>query len=162
VNAGSEYARLISDQLAEERDRKKSLEQRGTAVVTTVSALTSLLLGLGALVTKSASFSLPEQARPFVVWALISFVVAAVLAVATNLPVGYREPDIPGLRRLVTPENWGDNQDTGSISVADVQVTIIESARKANGRKALLLVAALSAEVVAVALLGRAVWLILS
>lgn len=162
MNAGDAYRRLISDQLAEQRDRKKSLEQRGTAVITTASVLTSLLLGLGAIAGRSNTVALPGCARAFVALALTLFVISAGLAVGTNWPRSYDEPTVDALRELLSPEEWGDHPDTGAMSVAAVEVDIIKRAREVNGRKAVVLMSAMIAQLAAVALLAVAVWLVLS
>jgi hypothetical protein len=51
TRAGDAYSRLIDDQANQERDRKASLESRGVTVVTTSSALATLLFALTAGLT---------------------------------------------------------------------------------------------------------------
>ena len=160
MSSGGGYSQLISDQLVEERDRKKSLEQRGNAVITTSSVIASLLLGLGAIA--GDSFVLSARARPFVLWALVAFVVSAILAVGTSWPFGYTEATVSGLRNLVTEERWRDDAETVFASTASLEIDILEQARKRNGVKAFLLVFAIGFQVLAVGLTAIAVWRVLS
>jgi hypothetical protein len=136
VKAGDAYRRLISEQLVEQRDRKKSLEQRGIAVITTASILTSLLLGIGAFAGGSDTFTLPASSRWFVELALVFFVLSAALAIWTNWPRAYDEPSNTALRELATREKWMESADTGAMNSAAVEVNIITRARKVNGQKA--------------------------
>lgn len=160
MTSGGGYGQLISDQLGEERDRKKSLEQRGNAVITTSSVIASLLLGLGAIA--GDSFVLTPKARPFVLWALVAFVVSAILAVGTSLPFGYREATASGLRKLVTKERWRDDAETVAASTASLEIDILQRARKWNRVKAFLLIFAIGSQVLAVGLTSVAVWRVLS
>lgn len=162
MKAGDAYRRLISEQLVEQRDRKKSLEQRGVAVITTASVLASLLLGIGALAGGSDTFTLPDSSRPFVGLALVLFVLSGSLAIGTNWPRSYEEPTNEALRKLATPEEWMESDDTGAMNSAAVEVVIIARAREVNGQKAMMLIGAMIAQLVAVLLFGWAVWLILS
>jgi hypothetical protein len=160
VSSGRGYGQLISEQLIEERDRKKTLEQRGNAVITTSSVIASLLLGLGAIA--GDSFVLTPNARPFVLWALVAFVVSAFLAVGTSMPFRYTEATVPGLRKLVTKERWRDDAETVAASTASLEIDILQQARSWNRVKAFLLMFAIGSQVLAVGLTAMAVWRVLS
>src|SRR5215207_5830795 len=81
------YAKYIDEQTAAQEARKTSLEQRGLAVITTSGALVTLLFGLTALsVRPDSRFVIPDVAAALLVVALAFFVLAALLAIVTNLP----------------------------------------------------------------------------
>lgn len=131
------------------------------AVITTASVLTTLLLGIGALAGDSDTLTSHDSAPLFVELALVFFVLSAALAIGTNWPRSYDEPNNEALRELATPEAWMESADTGAMSTAAAQVAIITRAREVNGQKAGMLIGAMFAQLVAVLLLGWAVWLIL-
>lgn len=151
--AGEFYGQLITDQLAEERSRKGSLEARGIAVITTSGTLVTLLFGLTAGLTASTSFKLPDDSRLPLLLSLIAFVITAVLGLVTNLPLKYREPTARGLDRLVDEEVWTSEGVIGQLRVAGAQVHLIAAARAANNLKVKLLIWAIVSELVAVAFL---------
>jgi hypothetical protein len=158
VTAGSFYSELISKQLVEERERKRSLEQRGLAVITTASVLVSLLLGVVAIRPDAAKVELSERAADFVGWALLSFVAAGILAVLTNLPLRYREPGVKSLAALFVKTTWEAEPSVGEASVAKVELEVLSQARRTNCWKTWLLVAAMTFEIGAIALLALALW----
>lgn len=156
-DAGSEYAKLIQEQLDEERKVKASLERRGITVVTTSGTLVTLLFGLVAVVTKASDFEVTTGARWFIYVALGLFVAAAVCALATNFPQKYEEADPDELQRLITEDYWQTSQGVGSRRSSELRVKVLRSARAAHTTKACLLRWALGIEVVAAGALAIAV-----
>jgi hypothetical protein len=156
TRAGDAYSRLIDDQVAQERDRKASLESRGVNVVTTAGALATLLFALTAGLTTAAGFRLPGSAKLPLVLALSAFVVAAGLGLATNVPLRYRGPTSAALGNLCNPNYWDGAAALGQRRVAEVQVSL-QSARDANAYKVVLLLAAIGCELVAIGFLAWAV-----
>jgi hypothetical protein len=157
AQAGLAYSQLIADQLAEERDRKSTLEARGITVITTSGTLATLLFGLTAGLTVATSFKLPSAARLPLLLALIAFVVAAMCGLATNMPLIYREATSRGLAKLVDARYWTGPATVGQLRVAAAQVTLITAARSANNLKVRLLIAAVAAELLAIVFLSWAV-----
>jgi hypothetical protein len=155
--AGDEYAKLIAEQLGEERTTKTSLEQRGITVVTTSGTLVTLLFGLVAIVTKDARFRLDDLGRAGLFGALSLFVLAAVAALSTNFPQKYQEVEPDELSRLVTEQFWNADQGLGSRRASEVRVAVLTSARAANAEKARLVRWAIGLEVAAVASLSYGV-----
>jgi hypothetical protein len=162
VGAGgsSIYHAFIKEQLAEQVARKNSLEQRGIAVITTSGTLASLLLGFAALVTASEDFSLSSTAQVLVVAAAISFAVAALAAVATNVPLLYASVQAEQMRALVHYK-WADEQAMAEQRTAATLVKLIDTAKRLNRIKGWLLFAAIGLEALAVVLLAVAVVVIL-
>jgi hypothetical protein len=151
--AGTAYAQLIADQLAEERGRKASLEARGVTVITTSGTLATLLFALAAGLTSASKFRLPQAARLPLVLALCAFSVAAVLALLANIPLRYKEPTPRGLARLVAARFWAATPDVGQLRVAEAQVIALAAARAANRLKMWLLLSAICSEILAVFIL---------
>jgi hypothetical protein len=156
-NSGAAYSQLIWDQLAEERSRKASLEARGVTVITTSSALATLLFALTAGLTTASSFKLPGPARFPLMLALCAFATAAVLGLITNIPLRYREPTASGLAKLVDANFWTASPEIGQLRVASAQVTTLAVARSANGLKVRLLLGAVFFELLAVIFLTWAI-----
>jgi hypothetical protein len=155
------YADYIKEQLDAQEARKVSIEQRGLAVITTSGVLVTLLFGLTALSVRGGNeFVIPDGATAFLIAALILFVLAALSAIATNLPRSYEGPTVAGLRGAVT-DRWGDTEAVASEMVSLTRLKALESAKTNNDRKGLALVAAMVCEIAAVALVGAAVGVVL-
>jgi hypothetical protein len=157
ARAGDAYSRLIDDQVNQERDRKASLESRGVTVVTTSSALATLLFALTAGLTTAASFKLPGSAKLPLILALATFVLAAVLGLATNIPLRYRGPTAEALGNLCNPNYWDGAAALGQRRVAEAQVRGLQYARDANAYKVVLLLSAIGCELAAAGILAWAI-----
>jgi hypothetical protein len=164
--ASTVYGEYIKDELARQDVRQSSFEQRGIAVITTAGTLVTLLFGLAALSTSSAKGNpLHHEESAWLAVALVLFFIAAILALATNFPIGYKgpgtpdpkKPDEPSIATLLnaTPEN---SPADAIFAVADVRLTILTSAQKKNGLKGKFLFAALLAEVFAVVCVAVAIF----
>jgi hypothetical protein len=164
--ATSVYGEYLKDEIARQDARQSSFEQRGIAVVTTAGTLVTLLFGLAALSTSSAKGNpLDHEESVFLAVALVLFFAAGLLALLTNIPLGYAGPDLPDAEKPEKPSFASrlnaDPEDSYSgalYAVADVRLTILASAQKQNGRKGKLLFAALIAEVAAVACVAVAIF----
>ena len=155
------YADYIKEQLEAQEARKVSLEQRGLAVITTSGALVTLLFGLTALTVRRAStFVIPDSSAALLVAALVFFVLAALLAIVTNLPRSYEGVTVDALRKAVK-ERWEDSEAVASEMVALTRLKMLASARSNNDLKGRALVAAMACEILAVALVGAAVGFVL-
>ena len=150
------YADYIREQLAGQEARKTSLEQRGLSVVTTSGALVTLLFGLTTLAVERESFTLPGASRALLVGALVFFVVAAVAAIVTNMPLFY-EGVTPNALRSAVKERWDDSEAVATQMTSLTRIKVLESSRRRNNIKAIALFAGMVSEIVAVALVGAAV-----
>jgi hypothetical protein len=157
VRAGTAIGQLIEEQLAEERERKASLEARGISVITTSGVLVTLLLGFGALVGGDDDLVLPALAEVAVVGGLVGFVAAAVAGLYSNSPVEYDEAEAEDLRTWLQPQLWEAESVAGELRAAEARVAVLVAARRVNDRKALVLAGAIASEVVAIVLLAVAV-----
>src|SRR5687768_14912028 len=102
-HSGVAYDKLINEQLEEERDRKKTLESKGAAVLTTSAALTTLLFGLAALITGVEGYTLPSDAEDPLFVSFVAFAIAAGLGLAATWPMKYIEARPGDLRTLTEP-----------------------------------------------------------
>jgi hypothetical protein len=152
----------LTDQLARQDARKASVEQRGLAVITTSGALVTLLFGLAALSTKSAAtFTLPTSASSLLAVAILLFVIAAVTAILTNVPIDYQEFEAePFGKRINAALAAPRSQVEGNA--AKTNRKILANAQAQNDLKAKLLLIAMAIEVAAVALVGAAVGIVLN
>ncbi len=157
TDAGRAYGQLIADQLMEERSRKASLEARGVAVITTSTALATLLFALTAGLTATSKFKLPVSAKLPLLLTLVTFVFSAAFSLAANLPLRYREPTPAGLAKLVNSDYWKAPVEIGEIRVAEAQVASIAAARSANNLKVMLIVGAIFFELLAIPFLAWAI-----
>jgi hypothetical protein len=156
------YGAFVDAELRAQDARKASFEQRGLAVVTTSGVLVTLLLALAGLSTRSeATFVLPHSAQMWLAAALLAFVLAATTALATNFPLRYEAVTADDLESRLR------EKPIRPVARAerDVALTRVKALRDAKGKnrtKGMLLFAALAFEVVAVGLVGVAVWIVIA
>lgn len=157
------YQDLLTGLLAEERERKKSIEARGMSVVTSSGTLATLLFGLAALVTGSEGFELPATSRQLLVASVVFFALAGILGIFTNKPLLYAEPGTDWLKKVIEPGVWdGTTSVLAARRAAEARVSTIKSFRDKNKQKVRLLTAAITLQVVAVTSLALAVLLVFS
>jgi hypothetical protein len=159
--ASAAVVKFLEAQLAEERATKKSLEERALSVITTSGGITTLLLALGALVTDSDTFELPDAARFLLVLALAAFVAAAILALIVNAPATYAEVTTDSLDAIVTPEAMNAPAVEADQQLSAAQVGVIKASRAKNADKANLLRRAVLVEIAGIACVAAAVVIIL-
>jgi hypothetical protein len=152
--AYSEFLRSLVDT---EVSRKSSLEQRGIAVITTSGTLATLLYGLTAVVTSSKTLNLPVGAVGWLVASSIVFVLAAMTGVVVNIPLFYGEVE---LTEEVLRGAWEDSAPDAQAAIANVRISQLTVARRANGIKAWILTISVSLEVVAVGVLSASLFYI--
>lgn len=145
----------IQQNLADELDRRKSLEQRGVAVVTASAAFVTLIFAITAHAVFSTSAVFRDSERASLTAALAFFAVSALAGVLTNSIAQGQVEDArslaPYYRRIETATSI-DEEDRNIIS--DALISIVESAYKSNQKKAKQLLLAIRLQIVALALLG--------
>jgi multisubunit Na+/H+ antiporter MnhB subunit len=161
-SAGDVISGLITDQLAQERALKASLEQRGFAVITTAGALVTLLFAISSVVWKPQASSLPGVAKAMFLVALVLFLIAAVFGLATNWPTRYSAISDEELqKRIQDRETWLDSAAAGAQTVGLTLMRLLVEMRDKNQRKARLLSAGMWTEVAAGGALALALGLML-
>jgi hypothetical protein len=165
--ASVEYARLIEEQLAEERSTKLSLEGRGITVITTSGTMVGVLFALLAF-ANAAQVALSGIAQWLIAAAVILLVGSAVLGLRVNRPRTYDEMDPGSMESILLGADgeWGpdldESRDEGVRRVAQLHLEVLKNARQANGEKAKLLIRAQGGEVFGIVLLGIAILVVLA
>lgn len=147
------YAEFTQDQLTAEETRRTSLEQRGLAVITSSGVLATLGFGSLALFKQRDAVPMPGPSVYLLVGSAVALLVAAILALVTNAPLRHRAINPPAMARTMR-EHWMDDEATAQARVTSTRARLLATARGANDLKALLLLAAMTAEVLGVALLA--------
>lgn len=155
-SAGEVFADFVKDQLEQEDKRRASLETRGVGVITVSGTLVTLLFGISAVVTKNAAFTAPAEVRQRLSWALLAFAVSSVIAIGTTMPLATQIVDATRLGPEIQ-HRWGSTLDAAQKKITGTRVADLTSAQRVNTIKSLLLMTAVSAQVVAVLLLAWSV-----
>lgn len=138
-------------------DRKESIERRGLSVITTSGTIVTLLLGLVTILSKADGFTLVKQVRGPLYVSLVLFATAAVLGLATNVPLPwYGNVDDDAIVRQLNrkPVELAGN---AQLRLALANMEIFKRARRMNGIKARLLIGAMAVEVAGAVALAIAV-----
>ena len=153
--AGDLYADVVQKQLADEDQRKGSIEQRGAAVVTTSGVLIALLFGFAGFTTTAPGFRAAGATGLLLAFALVAFLIAAVLGILSNWLLNYPVMSHAALTALI---NQSDKPyPPARYRVSEARIAILTGARQQNTRKALALTGAQSFQVLALVLAGLAV-----
>jgi hypothetical protein len=159
-SATKTYGDYVAEQIKRQDERKSSIQASGLAVITTSGALATLLLALAAASkknqTSTGTFVLPDASQSLLKWAVIAFGLAALGAVLTNFPVWLQWADPDGLKRVLSNEE--KTAADAEWDVAENRLAILASLQKWNDRKGIVLFLAMVAELVAIVLIGLAVW----
>ena len=154
------YVAFVKELLEAEEKRNAALETRSIAVVTTSGALVTLLLALGAWITRVQTAVIEQTALTLAFVSALLFVLAALLAIGGNAPwkVWAITPTSLSTElwaRWLTP---GDRPDE---KVTATRLKQWESARKLSSKKANLLAGAVTAQALAVLVLTVALGIVL-
>jgi len=152
------FADFVDSLLSEQEDRKRSLEQRGAAVITSSGVLASLLFALVALVTGADGYVLPTDAEAPLVVALVLFSLAGVGGVASNIPVPYKGVDAKDFLSIVENQ-WNTYTESEALQMATVtRAKQFSGAKSWNQAKAWAVLVAQALEVLAVGTLALAIF----
>jgi hypothetical protein len=146
------YHALLTDQLADERAKKNSLEQRGIAVISTSGTLVTITLGFVALATRAQTYVLGATVVVLLVVALAGLVLAAATGLVVNLPARLPVVDAGELAAAS-----GDDDLETVRAEHEVLAHVLTDLRQVNRRRAQILFAALLVEVTALAVMAVAV-----
>jgi hypothetical protein len=159
MTAPDVYAEYIKSLADAEDARKSSLEQRGAGVATTSSALATLLFALIGVVTAASNFSLPTSSHGYLVAAIALFAVAVALGILANIPLLYAKAK-PTAEQLA--KVWGYGEPEAQLYIIATRLKILQSARRSNTLKGLLVLAAAIIQLAALVVLVFAVLAILA
>jgi hypothetical protein len=158
--AGSVLSQMIREQLAQERHRKDSLEQRGIAVITSSGVLVALLLGIAGITVKDQLTALPDVAKWSAGLALALFAGSAIFGLWANWAYKIDEPNLQQAEDLVNT-HWMEAAPDAERFVAQSYLTSVASYRAQGNKKANSLLVALILEATAIIALAVAVGAIL-
>lgn len=153
---------LLVDQLADERAKKASLEQRGVAVISTSGALVTITLGFVALATRDGSPRLQSTVVLLLLTALAGLVAASAAGLLVNLPARTPVVDAGDLADIATGAAWETSDLDSSRTEYQLQARILIGLRDVNQTRARVLFLALLLEVLALVLMTTSVVLTLS
>jgi hypothetical protein len=160
--AGKIYEQLAASVVATEFDRKKTLEGRGTAILTTSGSLLTLIFGLTVVVSGKGARFQNHWAVVLLMASLVAFVVSAVVAIfIATYGSKYTLPAQSWLETLTENEAWEDTtehaEDDARRTWVKRQINTTVSLRKGNNRKAKAVTWSLAAQVLAITLLALSV-----
>jgi hypothetical protein len=148
------YGEFVASELSDAVSSSQETSRRALTVVTTAGVLVTLMstaIGIAAANREDAYF--PESASSPLTRAIVWFIVAAILALITQLPLVVTYASVKSLRALVR-EHWDDDESEAGQQVADARVNMLRTQRWMNGARSWLLILAILAEVVAIAYTG--------
>jgi hypothetical protein len=160
--AGPVIAELIAKELDNARSSIASVQSRGLAVVTTSGTLVTLLFGFSAFVTKAQNYTLPSAAKLPLYLAAGLFVLAAVAGIVTNAPWWRKTIDVNELDNLIADPLWGADAESAAKRVAEARLTVVKSLRSANTVIAWILLGGIVLEILAIAAVTWAVFVLIS
>lgn len=164
AEAVSRLASYVKTQVERQDARKASLEARGAAVITTAGALVTLLFGVATLSLRDGDkVHLTAGSAGLMATALVLLILAALTAILANVPLPYEEASVEKLRSALRTKAASElTTFEAERRSAMNDLDVLRSAKDLNGGKARLLVWAFFLEVIAVALLGIAVGILIS
>jgi hypothetical protein len=152
--AEARHHSLLLEQLADERTKKGSLEQRGLAVISTAGTLVAIILGFVALATRNPSSSLPGTAALLLLIALLVLVIASAAGLLVNLPARTPIVDAEGLVAMADHADWNRPDPETARTEYRLQGQMLIALRKVNRVRARVLISALLLEVLALTLMA--------
>lgn len=149
---GETYAKFIEAELKTEMERRASLDARGLGIVTSSTALITLMFSLSVLITgKDYTFGVLGQGG--VVVSLLLFIVAGVLGIAANQAREYEVTHEDTLYEMLGA-HWTDDEVDARNTCAYRNVVSIQSLRRGNESKAEQITWALFFQVAAITALA--------
>jgi hypothetical protein len=140
------------EQLESQRERKRSLEQRGQASVAVSGGLVTLLLAFSDVKIFDPTASVATSR--WVTLAIGLLVFGALAGVYVTAPSDYAEASVAGMRQLVDLDRWKEPVEKGEMKVADNLLDMIDEAKRANGTKAWVLIGAVGLQVLGVCVMA--------
>lgn len=148
------YQKLLLDQLADERAKKTSLDQRGIAVISTAGTLVTVTLGFVALASHGGTNPLPPIAMLFLISALGLLVGASTCGLLINLPARSPIVDAQELAEIATQHDQHITQSDSDRDEYHTLARLLIELRKVTKNRARVLFLALLLEVLALILMA--------
>lgn len=157
--AGAIYQAITDKLLAAEFERRKSLEGRAAALVTSSGAVLALIFGLCVLVTGKDLVYSSSLGILFLIASMIAFLTSAVLAIVVQVQgFEYKVMSDDALKSLARDNTeWARRADDATRAWVSKQVSTICSMRAGNTRKQKQVERSLWVQVSAIGLLAASV-----
>jgi hypothetical protein len=134
--AGLVFAEYVTGELRVERERRAALDQRGTTIVTSSSALVTLLSGIAAFAALKEGNPKPSLLTIVLFSATLAlFTAAAFCGLFANVSRGFSFLPASNLLRLRDDNPWDQPADDGRRLLYRFQVEQLETLRSGNERK---------------------------
>jgi hypothetical protein len=148
----------LQQNFADEVDRRRSLEQRGVAVVTASAAFVTLVFAITAHAVFSTSAIFRDSERASLTAALGFFALSALAGVLTNSVTSGQVEDAetlaPYYRRIETAGSINESLKADRDVISDALISIFQVTYKSNNKKAKQLLWAIWLQIVALFFLG--------
>jgi hypothetical protein len=145
---------LLADQLADERAKKTSLEQRGIAVISTSGVLVAVAFGFQALAWQERPAALEPAAIGLLLVAFGCLVSASVAGLTINLPVRLPVVDAAELVQQSMRADWYVSSTDSAQGDYQHGALLLAGLRKVNRVRARTLFAALLLETLALIMMA--------
>lgn len=155
MSSAEVYATYVSDCVLAEVEHRRSLEQRGGALITVSGALTSALFALLAIVDMKGHPALTTDVKALLYAAVLTFAASAALAIGAASPLRTGQLDVVAARREFR-DRWTDDGNSARAKVLSTQLEELADLEKTNFTKARLLLAGLCAQALAAVCLSVA------
>jgi hypothetical protein len=131
---GPLYAELIRESLAQERDRKDSLERRGASLIPLAGLMATVIFALTSFSTVALQ-PLSATDKAVVACAAAAFIVTALFGILVNQTMEYHEPTADSLERSVQEKFWTRQASIADQQLALTRVRMLRAARANNDQK---------------------------
>ena len=156
--AGKIYEQVTAAVVASEFDRKKTLEGRGSTLVTASASLLTLTFGVIFVVTGKDYLFKSGWAVGLLLASLAAFLVSAVIAVFVAVEgTEYAVIADETLDALTTGDKWNKTEDNARLMWVRRQVDTAKSLRESNNKNVTRVAWSLWIQVLAIALLAGSV-----
>ena len=156
--AGKIYEQVTAAVVASEFDRKKTLEGRGSTLVTASASLLTLTFGVIFVVTGKDYLFKSGWAVGLLLASLAAFLVSAVIAVFVAVEgTEYAVIADETLDALTTEDKWNKTEDNARLMWVRRQVDTAKSLRESNNKNVTRVAWSLWIQVLAIALLAGSV-----
>jgi hypothetical protein len=154
--AGKVYQESVAAMLTAEFERRKTLEARGTTLMTSSATLIALIFGLTVLVTGKDPVLINRWAVYVLLASLVLFVVAATVGIVVQTYLHkYDVVECDFLETLAgTDKEWSRSADHAVRTNVSQKVHTLCSLRKGNNAKASWVIAGLIVQLMAIASLA--------
>jgi hypothetical protein len=145
---GDVYASFIEGQLAAEHERRKSMDTRGSTLITASSALVAVLGTVSAFALRGKEFSVPCLVKASLFIALPALALAGICGIFSNWIFKYPYPEKSTMQEMLGT-HWADDPVDSRGVGAYLNLKLIVALRRTSACRAWLLMIGQTAQVIA-------------